>query len=69
MRSELRKRGRRDEQKRSWSLLGRSDGGKRSELSWRRGRKRERDGHEEGKDRETEGGRYDLCETARKRNG
>ena len=37
MRSELRKRGRRDEQKRSWSLLGRSDGGKRSELSWRRG--------------------------------
>ena len=49
MRSELRKRGRRDEQKRSWSLLGRSDGGKRSELSWRRGRKRERDGHEEGR--------------------
>ena len=32
-------------------------------------RERETDGHEEGKDRETEGGRYDLCETARKRNG
>ena len=31
--------------------VGRSDGGKRSELSWRSGRKRERDGHEEGEDR------------------